>query len=501
MPLSVIFRTAARIAALASAAALAAAGLAGCDARPTTVPAGSAGDAAAAGTVSAARAAASSGPSVLLVVVDTLRADHVGAVRREGDRAGSATPLLDGWAAGAVRFRRATSPAPFTMPAVAALLTGVYPDRAGVAAHEPGTTLRSWRGDTLAEAAQRAGLYTAAVVANPWLARATTGFERGFDEFVRLYQPGQAAGASAAEAVTTQAIRLLDAAGDRRVFVWAHYFDPHMPYTPPAELAGYSGAPSRVMTDFDAKTRDLAGIYRGEGYSAGELADARSLYAGEVRYVDREVGRLLDHLEKSGRAGTTIVVVASDHGESLGEHGLFFAHDYTLYEELVRVPLLVKAPGHDAAARDDEVSLLDVAPTLCRAAGLPCKGSFDGRDLFGASPPRTLFAAATPMRRRGTPYPRLQVRGLAGRWTMALAGSKKLIRIPRRKGVAWESYDLARDPREERPAPSDASRKLAADLGAWMREMHAARPPEAKAPPPDQQRRDDESLRSLGYLE
>jgi arylsulfatase A-like enzyme len=500
MPLGVIFGTTLRIAALASAAALAVAGLPGCDSRPAGRPAGSAAGATAPEPVSADREA-SPGPSVILVVVDTLRADHVGAVQRDGDRAGTATPRLDDWAAAAVRFRRAVSPAPFTMPAVAALLTGVYPDRTGVAAHEAGTTLRSWRGDTLAEAAQRAGLRTAAVVANPWLARETTGFERGFDEFVRLYQPGQAAGASAAEAVTKEAIRMLDAAGDGRVFVWAHYFDPHMPYTPPADLAGYSGPPSRVMTDFDAKTRDLAGIYRGEGYSQDELAQARSLYEGEVRHVDREIGRLLDHVEKSGRAGSTIVVVAADHGESLGEHGLFFAHDYTLYDELVRVPLLVKIPGGSAAVRDDEVSLIDVAPTLCRAAGLACKGSFDGRDLFGASPPRTLFAASTPMRRRGPPYPRLEVRGLGGRWTMALADSKKLIRIPRRNGLAWESYDLARDPREERPSPSDASRKLAADLGTWMREMHAARPPEAKAPPPEQQRRDDESLRSLGYLD
>ena len=231
------------------------------------------------------------------------------------------------------------------------------------------------------------------------------------------------------------------------------------------------------------------------------LAQARSLYEGEVRYVDREIGRLLDHVEKSGRAGSTIVVVASDHGESLGEHGLYFAHDYTLYEELVRVPLLVKAPGKAAAVRDDEVSLIDVAPTLCRAAGLPCKEAFDGRDLFGVSSPRTLFAASTPMRRRGTPYARLEVRGLGGRWTMALADSKKLIRIPRRNGLAWESYDLVRDPREVRASPSDASRKLAADLGTWMREMHAARPPAAETPPPEQQRRDDESLRSLGYLD
>jgi arylsulfatase A-like enzyme len=442
------------------------------------------------------------GPSVLLVVVDTLRADHVGSLRRDGDRAPAATPALDRWAEGAVRFRRAATPAPFTMPAMAAVLAGVYPDRTGVTAHEPGTTLASWKGDTLTEAARRAGLRTAAVVANPWLARPATGFERGFDEFVRLYQPGQPAGASGAAAVTNEAIRLVEAAGQKRFFVWAHYFDPHMPYTPPPEHAGDAAAtPSRVMDDFDAKHRDLAALYGGKGYSDAELAQARRLYEGEVRYVDRELGRLLDHLENTGRAANTIVVIASDHGESLGEHGLFFAHDYTLYEELVRVPLLVKTPHARAEVRDDEVSLLDVMPTICRSAALACGDAFDGRDLFMPSPPpRTLFAAATPMRRRSSPWPRLHVPGLDGRWTMARSDSKKLVRIPRRKGADYETYDLALDPREQREAASDASTKLAADLGAWLREMEKARPPAPALPSRRQQRRDERSLRSLGYL-
>jgi arylsulfatase A-like enzyme len=470
MPLHVIFRRRAGALAGAAALTLAAVGAAGCEARIE--------------------------PSVLVVVVDTLRADHVGSLRRPGDDAPAATPSLDRWAEDAVRFRRASSPAPFTMPAMAAMFAGVYPDRAGVSAHEPGTTFRSWKGDTIADAAKRSGMKTAAVVANPWLARATTGFDRGFDEYVRLYQPGQPPGASGAAAVTTEAIRLLDEAEGRRFLVWAHYFDPHMPYTPPAGLAGEQ--PSRVMLDFDAKDRDLAQLYRGEGYSQAELERARRLYEGEVRYVDREVGRLLDHLEQSGRARETIVVVASDHGESLGEHGLYFAHDYTLYEELVRVPLLVKRPGALAELRDHEVSLLDVAPTLCAAARLPCRGPFDGRDLFAAATPRTLFAATTPRRARGTPWEGLEVPGLAGRWTMSLSGSEKIVRIPRANGLSWERYDLRRDPLEQRPLARDPAGEAA--LERWIREMDDARPPAPPAPARRQQRRDEKSLRSLGYL-
>jgi arylsulfatase len=394
------------------------------------------------------------------------------------------------------------------MPAMAALLSGSYPDRCGVLAHEPGTTFASWPGTTLAEAAGKAGLATAAVVANPWLARATTGFDRGFDEFSRIYRPDQAPGSSNAAAVTDDAIRLLDLLRDRRFLLWVHYFDPHMPYEPPAEFARAAGAqpgPSRVMSDFNTPGRDLGRIYRGEGYDAAEIEQARRLYDGEVRFVDHQIGRLLDRLEALGLAGGTLVVLASDHGESLGEHGLYFAHDYTLYDELTRVALLVRGPGVAAGERDDDVSLLDVAPTVCRLAALDCGNAADGRDLFAdAPPPRTLFGAATPLRSRGTAFDRLQIAGTDGRWTMALDGTSKLLRIPTGAGAELELYDLRHDPRESANiAASSGARaeELAAKLAAWTEAMEVARPAPASPGSARQQRRDRRALRSLGYLQ
>ncbi|MFN2425568.1 MAG: sulfatase-like hydrolase/transferase [Candidatus Binatia bacterium] len=445
---------------------------------------------------------------MLLIVVDTLRTDHVGSLREHGGDAAtpSPTPAIDRWASGAARFRRARTPASFTMPAVAGLMSGAYPDRCGVSAHEPGTTFSAWPGSTVAESAREAGLATAAVIANPWLARTGTGFDRGFDEFVRRYRRGQAAGSSGAAAVTDEAIRILESAGGRRLLLWAHYFDPHMPYEPPAGFAHAAGAPdspSRVMSDFNDDARDLGRLYRGEGYSVAEIDHARRLYEGEVRYADHEIGRLLERLRTLGRENDTIVVIASDHGESLGEHGLYFAHDYTVYEELTRVPLLIRGPGVPAGMRDDHVSLLDVTPTLCRLAALPCANRFDGRDLFASDrPARTLFAAATPMRARGTAFDRLVVPGPAGRWTMALGERAKLIRIPTERGAEFENYDLAADPREVRnigaTAESDA---LAAELAAWTVAMEEARPPSPRQPRSRKQRRDNRALRSLGYLQ
>src|SRR6185369_11049475 len=197
------------------------------------------------------------------------------------------------------------------------------------------------------------------------------------------------------------------------------------PYEPPQPFADAAGAEpqNRIMDDFRAKDRDLRHLYAGQGYSAGEIENARRLYDGEVRYVDHEVGRLLGELERLGRTRDTIVVVMSDHGEALGEHGLFFAHDYTVYDELVRVALAMRGPGIDASVRSENVSLIDVAPTLCRLASLGCSESFDGSDVFDSFPAgRTVFAAATTTRSRGTPYARLELPGFDGRSTMAVSG-------------------------------------------------------------------------------
>jgi len=476
-----------------------------------------------------------SSSSVLLIVVDTLRADRVGALTLRDDPAIAAgsepaampaggtaatsgaggdsalgpspTPEIDRWAVQAARFRRAVTPAPFTMPAMAAMFSGAYPDRSGVVAHEPGTTFGSWPGTTLAEAARKAGLATAAVVANPWLARSTTGFDRGFDQFSRIYSPDQAPGASNATAVTDDAIRILDSVRDRRFLLWVHYFDPHMPYEPPPEFARAAGAdpgPSRVMTDFNARGRDLGRIYRGEGYTAAEIEQARRLYDGEVRYADHEIGRLLERLGALGLADDTIVVLASDHGESLGEHGLYFAHDYTLYDELIRVPLLIGGPGVAPGTRDDYASLVDVAPTVCRLAALDCGSNSDGRDLFAApQPDRTLFAAATPLRARGTVFDRLSVAGTNGRWTMALDGTDKLLRIPTATDPELELYDLEKDPRElaNLAGGGEREKELREKLSAWSAEMDASRPAASSPRTSRQQRRDTRALRSLGYLQ
>jgi arylsulfatase A-like enzyme len=418
-------------------------------------------------------------------------------------------------------FRNTSTPAPFTMPAMAALLTGAYPDRCGVVEHQPGVSLRSFGGEVLAESASRAGLRTAAVVANPWLGRKATGFDRGFGTFRRLAggdrastskAPATAASSNSATAVTDEAIRLLRGLDGQRFLLWAHYFDPHMPYEPPAayaEAAGAHSGPSRIMQDFSASGRDLRGIYSASGYQPAEIEQARRLYDGEVRFVDHEVGRLLDTLETTGRASDTIVVLVSDHGESLGEHGLFFAHDYDLYEELTHVALMMRGPRIVAGARAGAVSLLDVAPTICRLAGFDCAAGADGLDLFaagaGVSSERTLFAAGAPTHATKSPFPRLNVPGLEGRWTMVSRGAERLLRIPTADGIAYEMYDLGTDPGEfhdttARPA-SPSQTALAESLAAWTARMNDLRPAVSNKVARRKRDRAESDLRSLGYLQ
>ncbi|MFP3940102.1 MAG: sulfatase, partial [Thermoanaerobaculia bacterium] len=252
---------------------------------------------------------AAAGYNLLLVTLDTTRADHLGAY---GD-AGAETPNLDRLAAGGLRFTDAVTPVPMTLPAHATLLTGLDPPGHGVRIN--GRFVLGQEHETLAEALRRAGYETAAFVSSFVLDR-RFGLAQGFDRYDARLETTRAAAFApqterSAEAVTDAAVEWLEgrrAAGGegRPVFLWVHYFDPHDPYEPPEPFAS-------------------------------RFADRP--YAGEIAYVDRELGRLLASLERTGLAGRTVVVATADHGESLGEHGERY-HSRTLYEGAVRVPLI-----------------------------------------------------------------------------------------------------------------------------------------------------------------
>lgn len=468
-------------------------------------------------------------PNVVLITIDTLRADHLGCYGY--DRATS--PHIDALSRQSTLFERAYTTLPRTTQSVASILTGRYPKThgaRGLFSRLPEVNR------TLAEVYREAGYDTAAVVSNTFL-RPGQGFEQGFD---RYDNPPERWDADSAEDVTTAARDWLDRRSDARpFFLWVHYLDPHWRYEPGARWVGafdpgYTG-PFTLYQDLDAGR-----ITKGQAIFESRLAPRDeahvvALYDGEIARTDEAVGALLARLDRV--RGPLITLLTADHGESLGEHGYHFAHGEYLYEQGLRVPLMLRAPGLVEAGRRTDALVLnvDVAPTLLALCGIDRLQGAEGRPALaprgaadaaggaaaGASgPPTGGVAAFVPAPGRPFLYaesdfqlihpenPRYFVPGPAGRWTAAGDGRYKLIHIPRRGGEILELYDLAADPGETRNLADDPA--LAEVRARLLREVkgyadYGAGPPASGPRPPgvdlDSLSPEDRArLRSLGYI-
>jgi arylsulfatase A-like enzyme len=441
---------------------------------------------------------ASDAPSIVLVVVDTLRADRAPGAASPGVMPALGELARQGWS-----FEAAVSAAPLTMPSVAALMTGLYPDRTGVITHDSRTRLDA-AVSTLAELASNAGYRTAAVVANPWLASRATHFDRGFQRYETRRTAKPPGAKFDAATVTEIAIDLLREA-DAPLFLWVHYIDTHMPYRPPLEhalAAGNSTGSSAVVRDFVSEAVDRQTIYFQPPYDESELAATRKLYDGAARYADAQIARLLAASDRILGRDASIVIVAADHGESLGEHGLYFAHDFTLYEELAHVPLILRLPGEAPTRFTTPVSLVDVLPTLCERTPIKCPAGLDGVALGRESERGPVFTVGPTARARYARNPFIRVAGIEGRWAAIRRGDDKVVRVPEPGGVRWEAYDLRVD-REEKHDVFDARRHrpLKTALESWLVAQRKA----ARGKPASErsrlERETREDLRALGYLQ
>jgi arylsulfatase A-like enzyme len=329
--------------------------------------------------------------SLLLITVDTLRADALGAYGARG----GLTPRLDALAKEGVVFQAAYAPAPFTFPSIASILTGHYPSALGI------RTNASRLADdvpTLASALHARGWRTGAAVGS-YVLRAKSGLARDFDvyddalpqvEVTRDSPERIAPDTTKAALAVAEQLRAGDADDAQRYLLWVHYQDPHGPYTPPPELA----ARARALEPDAGTLPVLESNHGGAGIPAyqvlgerREIADYRAAYRGEVAYMDAEVGRLLDGLRERGLLEDALVVFTADHGEAMGEHGVWFAHGHDLTDDLVRVPLLVSGPGVAPSRRTDVVSLVDLVPSLLRALGAEAPAGLPGRDVLAPDAP------------------------------------------------------------------------------------------------------------------
>jgi len=286
--------------------------------------------------------------NVVVVTLDTTRADRLGSY----GRAQASTPTLDALAAGGVLFRRAYSVTPLTLPSHTSLFSGAYPPYHGV--RDNGGFIVPEELTTLAEVLAGGGYDTGAFVA-AYVLDSRWGLDQGFDTYhdefdvrgQRFISMGSVQ--RPADEVVDAALGWLEGRGDEPFFLWVHLYDPHAPYEPPEP-------------------------YRTRFASAP--------YQGEIAFMDSEVGRLLDGLDASGDGDDTFVVVAGDHGESLGEHGEV-QHGFFIYESATHVPLIISTPFEEFGGieRDEVVSLIDVMPTILDMAGFETPEAVQGESL------------------------------------------------------------------------------------------------------------------------
>ena len=314
-------------------------------------------------------------PDIVLIIVDTWRWDTLGA--NDAARAEGITPHLDRLAQRGVRFRRAFASSPWTEPSVASILTGLHPTVHGAYGRLADVAPIRGAVPLLAETLSDIGYRTVAVV-NGFFLSPKLGFDRGFDVFDYFSSSNlevRRAGASVDAALA----HLADGSETAPVFLLLHLFDPHLAYDPPAPWGG--GDSSRYAVPFS----DLRGMRLGTLDSDEDhLAHVRRLYEGEVAYVDRELGRLMERVDEIRSRRERLIVVTSDHGEELGDHG-GWEHGHAMYRELLQVPLLVIPPASRPAAAsvvDAQVRLLDLMPTLLDAAGVAAPSAGSAQSLF-----------------------------------------------------------------------------------------------------------------------
>jgi len=436
-------------------------------------------------------ASPAAGENVILISIDSLRADHLGAYGYRRDT----SPAMDGMARDGVLFRRHISTTSWTLPAHMSLLTGRSLLGHGVVSDDRSLSKAV---PTIAESFQNGGYETHAIVSAPYL-NSRYGFARGFDDYddkTIFFETNE----DSYRSVT--APKLIEAANaflarprDKPFFLFLHFWDVHYDYAPGSPYdtmfdPDYTGTVDGNNFYFDASIR--------KGMQERDLEHLLALYDGEIRLVDDQIAKLKAELARLGIAGRTMVAVVADHGDEFFEHGNK-GHHRTLYEEVLHVPFLLQVPGRKPSDSvvDEEVSLVDVGPTLLGLAGLAQPGGADGRDFSG------LYTGA-PLPPPGAVHAELYRTGTRNVQVADIDARRKVIHHFQRRSL--EVYDLSADPSEQERLA--ATGPLAAALlpefrdwlsGHWQRFDKRVRTEGIEPVILDAKAKDQ--LRSLGYLQ
>ncbi len=399
-----------------------------------------------------ARASAPVNGPIILISIDTLRADHLPAYGYKNVR----TPAIDGLAADGAVFERAYSHAPQTLPAHVSLLSGRLPFETGVR-DNIGFVVKS--GERLLPQMLRERGYTTGGIVSAYVLRKETGINQGFDFFdgdMPPSSPELTIGQVQRDGSLSEAIaeRWLDQQGSQRVFLFLHLYEPHKPYSPPSQYAEYEP------------------------------------YDGEIAYADEIVGRLIRYLKSHQLYDRSTIVLLSDHGEGLGDHGEQ-EHGLFVYDEAIHVPLIVKQAGGAGSGRRirDVVQHIDVAPTILALAKAPIPGSLRGRSL------KPVLDGTGRLSEQAVYSEALYARYHFG-WSELTALTEDRYRYI--KAPTEELYDLDRDPHERQNIVEDRGRAQTTDaLRGALGRLIAGVPIEA---PAEVSAEDRERLQALGYV-
>ena len=423
-------------------------------------------------------------PNVVFVTIDTLRADRIGAYGYHRPT----TPEIDDFLDRGARFDEARTIEPLTAPALASMLTSIHP-------HEHGSTrnglpVREGLASVSAILEER-GFATAAFVGNWTLKRELSGLGEHFQTYEEVLSrkrwfiiKGEATARDLTRSSLSWLDRTLESRPHRPFFLWVHYVEPHAPYLLQEETLGQLGFPE--------DSEDLA---------------PRDRYDTEVAFVDAAVGRLLDGIYRKSPPEETLVVLTSDHGESLGEHG-YWGHGRNLYEEGLRIPLGIVWPGVIPAGTviSEPATILDLAPTVLGLLDHPVPDPFRGFDWTGVlrdgqSGPedRTILLQA----HKGAVQPvedpeEARRRGLLSVGILE-SGRKEIFRT---ESDEYLLFDLRRDPEEEHDlAAEEPDSPLPAPLRAWWETVDSGLELADDLPAPALDAEAEEQLRALGYIE
>ncbi len=394
--------------------------------------------------------AESKDPNILLIVVDTLRADHVGAYGYFRNT----TPNIDTLASRGVLFENAISQAPWSLPSHASLFTSLNPNEHGSAslneANFSETIGIRQNLTTLAEVLKQNGYATAAFVDSPFVA--FKGFEKGFNEF-HVTQPGSPDSEEVdlrgdAENVSINALAWLEKNRGKKFFLFVQYLAPHQPYSPPEGF--------REFINED----DYSKEFRSGGISAPKLMEMMkerceicpaknrsnggpdyivAHYDGEVKFADFNIGTLANWIYSNEIGNETAFFVLSDHGEELFDRGKF-EHTYSLYDEVLRVPLVMSGPNVPKNVRiKSQVRLIDVAPTVLEIAGVGIPRQFKGQSLLPLANGKT--------NKTGVAYSETQTP--SKRYSLRTNELKIIKNSATDENGEYEYYDLASDPLEQ----------------------------------------------------